>query len=306
MDQAQLKTLSTEGRNQNTLQIDTASAEEIVRLINNEDKTVAYAVEKALPQIAKAVEAANHALSNGGRVIYCGAGTSGRLGVLDASECRPTYGVDDNTVVGLIAGGKDAMFTAKEGAEDMPELCVADLKEIGFTKQDVLVGIAASGRTPYCIGGLEYANALGAVTVSVCCSKDSKMSKLAQIPIEAVTGPEAVTGSTRMKAGTAQKMILNIISTATMILQGKVYQNLMVDVQPTNEKLRVRARNILMQATGVSEEQAAKLLDTTSYKVKPAIVMELCGLSFADAQKLLDQNGGHIGRSIAACSKVRG
>lgn len=299
MNQEKLKSLSTEGRNERTLAIDTASAEEIVRLINNEDKTVAGAVEKALPQIAKAVEAANAALSEGGRLIYCGAGTSGRLGVLDASECRPTYGVDDNTVVGLIAGGKDAMFTAKEGAEDSKTLCVEDLKGINFTKKDVLVGVAASGRTPYCIGGLEYANALGAVTVSVCCSKDSAMSKIAQIPIEAVTGPESVTGSTRMKAGTAQKMVLNMLSTAVMILQGKVYSNLMVDVQPTNEKLMVRARNIFMQATGADEETAVRLLTQTNYQVKTAIVMELCGLTRADAETLLERHHGHIGHAMA-------
>lgn len=303
IDQSRLRALSTEGRNPNTLAIDTASAEEIVRLINNEDKTVAYAVEKALPQIAKAVEAANAALTAGGRLIYCGAGTSGRLGVLDASECRPTYGVDDNTVVGLIAGGKDAMFTAKEGAEDSKTLCVEDLKAINFTAKDVLIGIAASGRTPYCIGGLEYANALGAVTVSVCCSKDSAMSKIAQIPIEAVTGPESVTGSTRMKAGTAQKMVLNMLSTATMILQGKVYSNLMVDVQPTNEKLIIRARNIFMQATGADEQTAEMRLAQTDYHVKLAIVMELCGLSKEDAQALLDRNHGHIGRAMAEQKK---
>ncbi len=300
IDGRKLKALSTEGRNQNTLAIDKASAYEIVKLINEEDKTVADAVEAALPNIAKAVEAANAALSSGGRLIYCGAGTSGRLGVLDASECRPTYGVDDNTVVGLIAGGKDAMFTAKEGAEDSETLCVEDLKAIGFCKKDVLVGIAASGRTPYCVGGLKYANELGAVTVSVCCSKDSAMSKIAQIPIEAVTGPEAVTGSTRMKAGTAQKMILNMLSTATMILQGKVYSNLMVDVQPTNQKLIVRAQNIFMQATGASEERAKELLAQTDYHVKLAIVMELCGLEKPRAQKLLDENGGHIGRAVTA------
>ncbi len=306
IDGVRLKALTTEGRNQNTLEIDKASAYEIVRLINQEDKTVAYAVEEALPQIAKAVEAAYAALLNGGRLVYCGAGTSGRLGVLDASECRPTYGVDDNTVVGLIAGGKDAMFTAKEGAEDSEMLCVEDLKAIGFCKKDVLVGIAASGRTPYCIGGLKYANGLGAVTVSVCCSKNSTMSQVAQIPIEAVTGPEAVTGSTRMKAGTAQKMVLNMLSTATMIRMGKVYSNLMVDVQPTNKKLIVRAQNIFMQATGATAERAKELLAQTDYHVKLAIVMELCGLQKAQAQKLLDQNGGHIGRAVAAKEEVLG
>ncbi len=298
IDQNRLKALSTEGRNQNTLNIDTASAEEIVRMINNEDKTVAFAVEKALPQIASAVEAIHAALSKGGRLIYCGAGTSGRLGVLDASECRPTYGVDDNTVIGLIAGGKDAMFYAKEGAEDSQTLCVDDLKAIHFSEKDVLVGVAASGRTPYCIGGLEYANSIGAVTVSVCCSKDSTMSKIAQIPIEAVTGSESVTGSTRMKAGTAQKMILNMLSTASMILQGKVYSNLMVDVQPTNEKLIIRARNIFMQATGANEARAEELLEQTHYHVKLAIVMELCGLEMQTAQALLEKNHGHIGHAI--------
>ncbi len=299
IDQSRLRALTTEGRNPNTMAIDTASAEEIVRLINNEDKTVAYAVEKALPQIAKAVEAASAALSVGGRLIYVGAGTSGRLGILDASECRPTYGVDDNTVVGLMAGGKEAMFAAKEGAEDSLTLCEEDLKAIDFTAKDVLVGIAASGRTPYCIGGMNYAKSIGATTVSVCCSKDSAMSKIADIPIEAVTGPESVTGSTRMKAGTAQKMILNMLSTASMILQGKVYSNLMVDVQTSNEKLVIRARNIFMQATGSDEETAIKRLAQTGNKVKLAIVMELCDLEIDAAKALLEKNNGHIGRAMA-------
>lgn len=299
IDQSKLRALTTEGRNPNTMNIDTASAEEIVRLINNEDKTVAYAVEKALPQIAKAVEAASKALSEGGKLIYIGAGTSGRLGILDASECRPTYGVDDNTVVGLMAGGREAMFAAKEGAEDSLTLCEEELKEIGFSAKDVLVGVAASGRTPYCIGGLNYAKSIGAVTVSVCCSKDSAMSKIVDIPIEAVTGPESVTGSTRMKAGTAQKMILNMLSTASMILQGKVYSNLMVDVQTSNEKLVIRARNIFMQATGCDEETAIKRLEQTNNQVKLAIVMELCGLDIDAAKALLDKHNGHIGRAMA-------
>ncbi len=303
IDQSRLRALTTEGRNPNTMAIDTATAEEIVRMINNEDKTVAYAVEKAIPQIAKAVEAASKALSEGGRLIYCGAGTSGRLGILDASECRPTYGVDDNTVVGLMAGGREAMFAAKEGAEDSLTLCEQDLKDINFTAKDVLVGIAASGRTPYCIGGLNYAKSIGATTVSVCCSKDSAMSKIVDIAIEAVTGPEAVTGSTRMKAGTAQKMVLNILSTASMILQGKVYSNLMVDVQTSNEKLVIRARNILMQATGCDEETAIRLLDITGNKVKLAIVMQLLGLEKDEAQALLDANKGHIGRAMANGAK---
>ncbi len=299
IDQSRLRALTTEGRNPNTMAIDTATAEEIVRLINNEDKTVAYAVEKALPQIAKAVEAASAALSNGGRLIYVGAGTSGRLGVLDASECRPTYGVDDNTVVGVMAGGREALFSAMEGAEDSLTLCEEELKEINFTAKDVLVGVAASGRTPYCIGGINYAKSIGATTVSVCCSKDSAMSKLADIPIEAVTGPESVTGSTRMKAGTAQKMILNMLSTASMILQGKVYSNLMVDVQTSNEKLVIRARNIFMQATGCDEETAIKRLAQTDNKVKLAIVMELCGLEIDEAKALLDRHKGHIGHAMA-------
>ncbi len=299
IDQSRLRALTTEGRNPNTMAIDTASAEEIVRLINNEDKIVAFAVEQALPQIAKAVEAASNALANGGRLIYVGAGTSGRLGILDASECRPTYGVDDNTVVGLMAGGKEAMFAAKEGAEDSLTLCEEDLKAIDFTAKDVLVGIAASGRTPYCIGGMNYAKSIGATTVSVCCSQDSALSKIADIPIEAVTGPESVTGSTRMKAGTAQKMILNMLSTASMILQGKVYSNLMVDVQTSNEKLVIRARNIFMQATGCDEETAIRRLAQTNNKVKLAIVMELCGLELEEAEALLARNNGHIGRAMA-------
>lgn len=272
MELDKLKGLLTESRNPNSAQIDKCTTEEIVRIINAEDKTVADAVEKEALQIAKLIDAGVTAMENGGRLIYIGAGTSGRLGVLDAAECRPTYGVDDNTVVGLIAGGRGAMFSAVEGAEDSLTLAEEELRAIDFSSRDVLVGLAASGRTPYVIGGLQYAHSLGAVTGSVACTANAEISALADIPIEVLTGAEVVTGSTRMKAGTAQKMVLNMLSTGVMIRLGKVMGNLMVDVQATNDKLKARAVRIVMEAAEVDKATAELALQQNGGSAKKAIM----------------------------------
>ena len=272
MELNELKKLATEGRNPRSANIDKASPEEIVRIIGAEDKTVAESVEKAHGQIAKQVEAAAYALQHGGRLIYFGAGTSGRLGVIDAAECRPTYGVDDNTVIGLIAGGMGAMFSAVEGAEDSLTLAEEELRAIHLTEKDFAVGIAASGRTPYVKGGLAYARSLGCVTGSIACTSPAEISALADIPVEVVTGPEVVTGSTRMKAGTAQKMVLNMLSTGAFIRCGKVMGNLMVDVQATNDKLRARALRIVMEAADVDAETAQAALTEAGGSAKKAVL----------------------------------
>ncbi|MGL5902034.1 MAG: N-acetylmuramic acid 6-phosphate etherase, partial [Cetobacterium sp.] len=248
MDKLNLKSLTTESRNVNTLNIDTVSTAEMVKIINDEDKKVAEAVATELPQIAEAIDGIVERMKKGGRLIYIGAGTSGRLGILDASECPPTYGVSEELVQGLIAGGVEAIFRAKEGAEDSKELAIQDLKDRELTANDTVVGLAASGRTPYVIGGLEYANEIGALTVSITCNADSSVAKEAKIAISPVVGPEVVTGSTRLKSGTAQKLVLNMLSTGSMIKMGKVYGNLMVDVQSTNEKLVERAKKIVSEA----------------------------------------------------------
>lgn len=271
MELDKLKNLLTESRNPRSAHIDKCSTEEIVRIINAEDKTVADAVEKETVQIAKLIDAGVTALENGGRLIYIGAGTSGRLGVLDAAECRPTYGVDDNTVVGLIAGGRGAMFSAVEGAEDSLTLAEEELRAIDFSAKDVLVGLAASGRTSYVIGGLKYAKSIGAVTGSVACTANAEISAIADIPIEVLTGAEVVTGSTRMKAGTAQKMVLNMLSTGVMIRLGKVMGNLMVDVQATNDKLKARAVRIVMEAAEVDKATAELALQQNGGSAKKAI-----------------------------------
>ncbi|MBQ4591777.1 MAG: N-acetylmuramic acid 6-phosphate etherase [Clostridia bacterium] len=293
-----LSGLSTEQRNPATMNIDDHSAAEIVKIINDGDRTVAEAVSAALPFIAQAAEAAADSISKGGRLIYMGAGTSGRLGVLDAVECRPTYGIPDGVVVGIIAGGMNAMFRAVEGAEDSFTLGEDDLRNIGATADDTVVGIASSGRTPYVIGALKFAKSVGCTTVSVACSPNAAISALADIAIEAVTGPEAVTGSTRMKAGTAQKMILNMISTTAFILMGKVYGNLMIDVQPTNEKLVARAVRIIRDAVGCTEDRAAELLDASGKRVKHAVVMGMLDITAEAADVLLSANGGNIRRVL--------
>jgi len=284
----------TEQRNPNSMQIDRASAFEIVRIINNEDKLVPLAVEKCLPQIAQAVEKIVAAFQQGGRLVYMGAGTSGRLGVLDASECPPTYGVPPEMVVGLIAGGERALRHPIEGAEDNREQGKADLQQIHFTSKDVLVGIAASGRTPYVLGGLEYANALGAVTISIASNPNSAMAQIAQIAIDTLVGAEVLTGSSRMKSGTAQKLVLNMLTTASMIQMGKCYQNLMVDVQASNEKLRARAIRIVMQATECDKNCAEQHLKMAEGNAKLAIMMILANLDKVSAVKMLAKNQGKL------------
>ena len=289
-----LSHMTTERRNSATMALDTMTPLEIATVMNREDRNVPLAIEKALPQIAQAIEAVEAAFKEGGRLFYTGAGTSGRLGVLDASECPPTFGVPGEMVVGLIAGGDHALRFPIEGAEDDKAQGKKDLEAHGLNEKDVLVGIAASGRTPYVIGGLEYANSLGCKTVSIACNRESAVGKVAQIAIEVEVGPEVLTGSTRLKSGTAQKLILNMISTGAMVRIGKVYQNLMVDVVQSNEKLQVRAENIVMEATGVDRPKARETIDAAGGKVKLAIVMLLTGQSAPQAEALLEQSGGHV------------
>lgn len=293
-----LATMVTESRNPHSEQIDNLSTIEMLKVINDEDKKVAFAVEKELAHIALAVDAISQAFMQGGRLIYSGAGTSGRLGILDASECPPTYGTKPEMVMGLIAGGHTAIFKAVENAEDNAVLGCEDLKAIEFKAQDVLVGIAASGRTPYVIGGLEYANQLGATTISLSCNPDSEIAQIAKIAITPVVGAEVVTGSSRMKAGTAQKLVLNMLTTGAMIKIGKVYGNLMVDVEATNKKLIERQINIVMQATSCSREQAEHALSECDRHCKTAIVMILTQLNANDAKALLSNNQGFIRQAI--------
>ena len=293
-----LSAMTTETRNKNTMRLDEMSSLEIVMAMNKEDATVPVAVSTVLEDIAAVADWCVAALSDGGRIIYMGAGTSGRLGVLDAAECPPTFGVSPDLVVGLIAGGEKAFIKAIEGAEDSKELGRQDLIKHNITSKDVVIGIAASGRTPYVIGGLEYANSIGCNTASLSCNKDSEIGKIAKHKIEVIVGPEVLTGSTRLKAGTAQKLILNMISTASMIGIGKCYQNLMVDVVQTNEKLNVRAQNILMEVTGLDRQEARKVLTQAGGSVKTAIIMTLTSSSKEDAISLLDKAGGHISRAI--------
>ena len=294
-----LETMLSEQRNPNTLHIDALSSLEIVTLLNHEDKQVAFAVEKNLPQIAQAVEHIVAAFQAGGRLVYMGAGTSGRLGVLDASECPPTFGVPSSMVVGLIAGGETALRNAVEGAEDNREAGEQDLRHIHFSRKDVLVGIAASGRTPYVIGGLQYAKQLGATTVSLVSNPNAVMSDIADIAITTAVGPEALTGSSRLKSGTAQTMVLNMLTTAAMIHLGKCYQNLMVDVQATNQKLKARAIRIVMQATECDQPTAEQTLFTTHGNAKLAIMMLLSGLDKDQAEAVLAQKKGRLQDALA-------
>ncbi len=295
---AALSHLVSEGRNPDTMDIDLLSSQEIVERLNQQDKQVPLAVEAVLPQIAQAVDKITAAFKQGGRLIYLGAGTSGRLGVLDASECPPTFGVTDQMVIGLIAGGKEAMFTAQEGAEDNATLGAHDLQQIDFSSKDVLVGIAASGRTPYVIGALEYANDLGSTTIALSCNPDSPIADIAQIAISPVVGPEALTGSTRLKSGTAQKLVLNMLTTASMIRLGKSYQNLMVDVRATNRKLIARAVRIVMQATDCQREEAEALLKESHNNAKLAILMHLTGMNYEQATAKLSQSDGFLRRAM--------
>lgn len=293
-----LKQLTSEQRNTASLNLDQLSALEIVQLMNQEDRKVALAVNDQLAQIAQAVEVIVSAFQQGGRLIYQGAGTSGRLGVLDASECPPTFGVPFGQVIGLIAGGDRAIRKAVENAEDNREAGKADLMQIQLSDKDVVVGLAVSGRTPYVLGGLAYAKSLGAKTVAISCNAHSEMAEIADIAITPIVGAEVLTGSSRLKAGTAQKMVLNMLSTASMVLMGKCYQNLMVDVQATNEKLRHRAVNIVMQATECDCDTAKHYLSLADNQAKLAIMMILGNLDKAQASALLTQSQGKLGQAV--------
>ncbi|SFA40951.1 N-acetylmuramic acid 6-phosphate etherase [Parageobacillus thermantarcticus] len=293
-----LEHLTTEQRNNKTRNLDEMTTEEILQVMNEEDKTVAIAVSKELEQIEKLVQKVIASFRKGGRLIYMGAGTSGRLGILDAVECPPTFGTEKEMVQGLIAGGLEAFTNAVEGAEDNEELAVKDLQSIGLTEKDIVIGIAASGRTPYVISGLRYARQIGAATGSIACNKGAEMSKYADISVEVETGPEILTGSTRLKAGTAQKMVLNMISTASMIGIGKVYKNLMVDVQATNVKLKERAKRIIMQAADVDAETAERYYEAAQGHVKTAIIMILLQCSYEEATERLQKANGFVRRAL--------
>ena len=294
----ELKRIPTEQRNEATAHIDRMSTLEMVRLINQEDHKVADAVGREAQHIARAVDIITGHMKQGGRLIYVGAGTSGRLGILDAVECPPTYSTEPELVQGLIAGGTPAIFRAVEGAEDDPDLGRKDLEEIHYTKQDVLVGIAASGRTPYVLGGLDYAKSVGCHTAAIACNIGSAIGKAAELAIEVNCGPEVLTGSTRLKSGTAQKLILNMISTGSMVRTGKAYQNLMVDVQQTNEKLHTRAENIVIDATGVEREKARAAIDAAGGSVKTAITMLLADCDAKEAARRLERAHGHVREAI--------
>ena len=296
----ELQKIATEQRNPNTMNIDTLSTLDMVKLINQEDHRVADAVGEVTDKIAQAVDVIAEKLAAGGRLIYCGAGTSGRLGILDAVECPPTYSTDPETVQALMAGGYGAIFKAVEGAEDSKELGVQDMQNIHFGPKDVLVGIAASGRTPYVRGCMEYAKQLGASTVAVTCCPGSELDQFADIGIAPAPGPEVVTGSTRMKSGTAQKMVLNMLSTGAMIKLGKVYGNLMVDVKPSNEKLIRRCVTIVCSAAECTEAEATKALEECDYRPKVAIVMVLRGVNADTACAMLQKAEGRIAKVLEA------
>lgn len=289
-----LSKINTEKVNPNTVNFSEIGILDAVKMMNQEDINAVKCIESQYDEIAKLIEATSNALKKGARIIYMGAGTSGRLGVLDAVECPPTFGVDYNTVVGLIAGGENAFVKAKEGAEDDPELGKEDLVNIKLTKDDVVIGIAASGRTPYVVGGLNYANSIGADTGSIACTKDSEIGKISKYPIEVVPGPEVLTGSTRLKAGTATKLVLNMISTISMKMLGKIYKNYMVDLKLSNKKLEVRGLNILKEVTGADEKTALKALEEAEGRVKLAIVMILLNLNSKEAREALNKAEGNI------------
>ncbi len=295
-----LAALVSEARNPASMELDQLTTLEMVRLFNQEDHQVPEAVGRELPAIAATVDLAAAALAAGGRLIYLGAGTSGRLGVLDAAECPPTFGVAPERVIGLIAGGPGALLKAVEGAEDSLTLAEMDLKALLLTPKDMVIGLAASGRTPYVIGGLRYARRLGCATAAVSCNPDSPIAREAGVAISPIVGPEVLTGSTRMKSGTAQKLVLNMISTGAMVKLGKVYQNLMVDVKATNIKLVDRACRIVAEATGADIAAAKTALEQTDYEVKPAILMILTGADAAGAQRTLERHQGYLRRALDA------
>ncbi|GMG95634.1 N-acetylmuramic acid 6-phosphate etherase [Tepidimicrobium xylanilyticum] len=293
-----LSKMSTEQINERTQDLDILPIREALEIMNEEDQKVAIAVKKEIPQIEKAVKAVIEAFNNGGRLIYVGAGTSGRLGVLDAVECPPTFGTPPEMVQGLIAGGEEAFVKAIEGAEDSMELGADDLKNIELNSKDIVVGIAASGRTPYVKGALNYAKEIGCKTVAIACNKNSEIGAIADIAIEVVVGPEVLAGSTRLKAGTAQKLVLNMISTISMVGLGKAYKNLMVDVQLNNIKLQSRAENIVVVATGVDRKIARETLEKAGGSVKLAITMILLNCNREEAEKKLAEANGHIRKII--------
>lgn len=298
--QEDLKALTTESRNERSMQIDTAQPMDILRIMNEEDQKIAKAVESVLPEVEIAVKYAFESFKQGGRLLYIGAGTSGRLGVLDAVECPPTFSTDPSMVQGIMAGGENAFVKAVEGAEDKPDAGEADLRNLGLNEKDTVIGIAASGRTPYVIGALRYARSMQAKTVALSCNENALISKEADTAIEVIVGAEVLTGSTRLKAATAHKMILNMISTSSMILLGKAYENLMVDVNVSNEKLKIRAINIIMKVTDVSYERAQEALEAADLQVKVAIVMIKKGLKKEQAIELLDESNGYVRKAIEA------
>jgi len=303
---AELGHLVSEARNPETMQIDLMSTPQILEAMNAEDRRVPPAVAAMLPEIARAVDRVVEAFRAGGRLIYMGAGTSGRLGVLDASECPPTFGVPEGMVIGLIAGGDRALRYPVEGAEDSRDEGRQDLERVALTASDVVVGIAVSGRTPYVIGGLEFARAVGATTVALSCNPDSAIARMADIAISPVVGPEALTGSTRLKSGTAQKLVLNMLTTAAMVRIGKSYQNLMVDLSVSNEKLAARAIRILVEVSGCSADDAERYLAASDNNVKLAILMALTGLDRAAAEAALDQAGGFLRRATGESPRAAG
>ncbi|KKB80856.1 N-acetylmuramic acid-6-phosphate etherase [Devosia soli] len=294
---AELETLVSEARNPNTVDIDLMSTREILFSMNREDQNAPLAVQKVIPEIAQAVDRIVDAFRMGGRLIYFGAGTSGRLGVLDASECPPTFGVPPEMVVGIIAGGDRALRHPIEGAEDSPEEGRRDLERVNLEARDVAVGIAVSGRTPYVIGGLDYAKSIGATTVALSCNPDSTIARQADIAISPVVGPEAVTGSTRLKSGTAQKLVLNMLTTASMIRIGKTFQNLMVDLSVSNQKLEARAVRILVEVSGCTPEDAERYLAASGNSVKLAILMALTGMDKGAAERSLAGANGFLRRA---------
>ncbi|MED3727203.1 N-acetylmuramic acid 6-phosphate etherase [Priestia endophytica] len=293
-----LERLGTERRNNQTEELDTMSIQDILRTMNEEDKKVPEAIQKELENVERAVSLVVESFKSGGRLLYVGAGTSGRLGVLDAVECPPTFGTDPGLVKGVMAGGESAFIKAVEAVEDREDLGAEDMKLLNITSNDTVIGIAASGRTPYVIGALRYARERGASTCAISCNKETAISALADVAIEVDTGPEVLTGSTRLKAGTAQKLLLNMISTVSMIQIGKVYKNLMVDVQPTNEKLVERSKRIIMEATGISYEEASTYYDQSKQNIKVAILMVLTNCTVEEALKKLQTSNGFVRQAL--------
>lgn len=301
----ELRELTTETRNSDTWNLDEMTPFEIAQIMNRNDAGVPEAITPHLEQIARIISAVEQAFLNGGRLIYIGAGTSGRLGVLDASECPPTFGVSEDQVIGLIAGGDIALRSPVEGAEDNIDLGKEDLEKLHITDKDVVIGLAASGRTPYVVGGLRYARNVGCVTAAVVCNSGSRIAKETDIPVEIEVGPEILTGSTRLKAGTAQKLVLNMISTGAMVRTGKAYQNLMVNVVQSNQKLCTRAENIVMDATGVDRTTARKVIDQAEGSVKLAVVMVLVDCGVGEAKDLLEQSAGHVREAVRIAGQKR-